>query len=94
MKDEFKGVGWYGWSGTVLHVDLTKQKITREPLARDVALKYLGGDGLGSKLLFDHIPAGTAPMDPKNPFILSHLMFPSMKVGLLKLPGAHEVLLA
>jgi len=62
---------WYGWSGKLLNIDLTKNEIKIEPLDPEIAVNFLGGDGLGSKLLYDRLKPGTAPLDPDNLFILS-----------------------
>jgi len=62
---------WYGWAGSMLKVDLSTGSIKSEPLDKKIAEQFLGGDGLGSLLLFKHLPAGTDPLSPKNPFILS-----------------------
>jgi len=71
MKGELKGKNWYGWAGTILNVDLTKEKITKQPFEKSTAVNFLGGDGLGNKLLFDRLPVDTLLMDPRNLFILS-----------------------
>jgi aldehyde:ferredoxin oxidoreductase len=62
---------WYGWSGNIIKIDLSNRTIKKEPLDTKVAEQFLGGDGLGSFLLFNNLPAGTDPLSPKNPFILS-----------------------
>ncbi|MDP2718795.1 MAG: aldehyde ferredoxin oxidoreductase N-terminal domain-containing protein, partial [Dehalococcoidia bacterium] len=45
----------YGWAGTILRVDLSRGEIKKEPLERDFALKWLGGEGFGAKLLWDEV---------------------------------------
>ncbi|MDX9787879.1 MAG: aldehyde ferredoxin oxidoreductase family protein [Desulfobacterales bacterium] len=62
---------WYGWAGTLLNIDLTKSEIKKEPLDPEMAVNFIGGDGLGSKLLYDRLTPGTDPLDPGNLFILS-----------------------
>jgi aldehyde:ferredoxin oxidoreductase len=52
-------------------VDLTSGTITRQTLdPQDVAL-YVGGRGLGARLLYDHTRAGLDPYDPEMVLIFS-----------------------
>jgi len=54
-----------GWTGKTLRVDLSTGKITTE----DTIAKYkdyLGGTGLGYKVLWDEVPVGTKAYDPEN----------------------------
>lgn len=60
----------YGYTGRILRVDLTKKKITDEPLKLEWARKYIGGKGLGARYLFDLLRPGTDPLSPDNPFII------------------------
>jgi aldehyde:ferredoxin oxidoreductase len=53
-----------GWTGTVLRVDLTTGLITKESVTK--YKPYLGGNGLGYKVLFDEVPPGTKAFDPAN----------------------------
>jgi len=55
-----------GYMGKVLHVDLTTGAIEPEELADSAYEKYLGGYGLGARILFDRIPAGADPLGPEN----------------------------
>lgn len=53
--------GINGWAGTVLRVNLTTGEITREdtlPKYKD----YIGGMGLGYKVIFDEVPLDTDPL--------------------------------
>ncbi|MGE5508392.1 MAG: aldehyde ferredoxin oxidoreductase [Chitinophagales bacterium] len=57
-----------GWTGKTLRVNLTTGKITTE----DTIAKYkdfLGGTGVGYKVIWDEVPAGTAAFDPANKVI-------------------------
>jgi len=56
----------YGWSGTILNVDLSRRKIVKEPLKKELALNYLGGRGMNSKILFDRVKSKINPFGPKN----------------------------
>ncbi len=59
----------FAYAGKILRVDLTKGKISTEPLSEKLAKKYIGGIGLGIKLLMDNSKPGTDPFDPDNPLI-------------------------
>jgi aldehyde:ferredoxin oxidoreductase len=57
-----------GWAGKVLRVNLSTWKISSE----DTTAKYkdfLGGSGLGYKVLWDEVPPGTKAWDPDNRLI-------------------------
>lgn len=55
-----------GYMGKLLNVDLTEAKISEEQLNEDLCAKFIGGYGLGAKLLYDRIPAGADPLGPEN----------------------------
>ena len=61
----------YAYAGKVLHVDLTTGKTRVEKLNEDYAKKYIGGIGLGIRLLMDNSKPGTDPFDPGNPLIFA-----------------------
>jgi len=60
-----------GYAGRILHVDLSSGKIWTEPLKEELAKKYIGGIGLGMRLLLDHSKQGVDPFDPENPLVLT-----------------------
>ncbi|HVP27226.1 MAG TPA: aldehyde ferredoxin oxidoreductase family protein [Candidatus Bathyarchaeia archaeon] len=61
----------FGYAGRVLHVDLTTGKTSVEPLNEEYAKKYIGGMGLGIRLLHDYSKHGVDPFSPENPLILT-----------------------
>lgn len=61
----------YGYAGRVLHVDLTSGKTSVEPLNEEYAKEYIGGIGLGIRMLHDYSKLGTDPFSPDNPLILT-----------------------
>jgi len=61
----------FGYAGRVLHVDLTTGKISVEPLNEEYAKKYIGGIGLGMRMLHDYSKPGVDPFSPDNPLILA-----------------------
>jgi len=60
-----------GYAGRILHIDLSSGKIWTEPLKEELAKKYIGGIGLGMRLLLDHSKPGVDPFDPENPLVLT-----------------------
>ena len=54
-----------GIMGRMLRVDLTAETISVEPLDAETARMWLGGTGLGARLLYDEVPAGVEWDDPK-----------------------------
>ena len=55
-----------GYMGRILNVDLATGKTWDEPLDEDLARDYVGGYGLGVRLLYERVPAGTDPLGPEN----------------------------
>jgi aldehyde:ferredoxin oxidoreductase len=55
-----------GYMGKVLWVDLSRKELKDEALDEDVGRQYLGGYGLGAKILFDRMPPGVDPLGPAN----------------------------
>ena len=60
-----------GYNGIILHVDLSSGKIERKSVNTQDLANYLGGRGLGIKLLWDHLKdkPGTDPLGPDNPLL-------------------------
>jgi aldehyde:ferredoxin oxidoreductase len=54
------------YQGKVLDVDLTRGSIESERIPDGVYEQYLGGYGLGARILFDRMPAGADPLGPDN----------------------------
>jgi len=53
-------------NGKILNVDLASGAIESEALPEEMYRKYIGGYGLGARLLFDRIPHGADPLGPDN----------------------------
>ena len=53
-------------NGRILNVNLTTGEIEAEEIPDEMYRAHLGGYGLGSRLLFDRIPAGADPLGPDN----------------------------
>ena len=50
----------------ILHVFLNDGSFRKEPIPTDLYEKYIGGRGLGVKLLYDSLAPGTDPLSPDN----------------------------
>ncbi|MFX0094693.1 MAG: aldehyde ferredoxin oxidoreductase family protein [Candidatus Hodarchaeota archaeon] len=59
-----------GYSGKILHVQLPGKFIVDE-LDEKTAKQWLGGVGLGTKLLYDNFPSDDDPLSPDNPLIFA-----------------------
>jgi aldehyde:ferredoxin oxidoreductase len=55
-----------GICGKLLEIDLTSGKTKDSVISDEMVEKYLGGRGLGARLLFDTLPAKTDPLSPEN----------------------------
>jgi aldehyde:ferredoxin oxidoreductase len=61
----------FAYAGKILRVDLTTGKVSTEPLSEKMAKSYIGGIGLGIRLLMDNSKPGTDAFDPGNPLIFA-----------------------
>ena len=57
-----------GFIGKVLWVDLTKKELKDEPLDEQLARDFLGGYGLGARIIFSRQKAGVDPLGPDSIF--------------------------
>ena len=60
-----------GYWGRILRVDLSSGKVSAEGLADGTARKYIGGSGLGARILYDETTPQTDPLGPENPLIFA-----------------------
>lgn len=60
----------YGWTGKILRVDLTERKWSIEPTEK-YAERFIGGIGIGFKILWDEVPPNVGAFDPQNKLIFS-----------------------
>ncbi|HSJ58013.1 MAG TPA: aldehyde ferredoxin oxidoreductase N-terminal domain-containing protein, partial [Anaerolineae bacterium] len=61
----------HGYAGHLLRVDLSDGRLERYPIAPEFAAKWVGGTGLGAKILFDEVPAGVEWDDPQSRVIVA-----------------------
>lgn len=56
----------YGYWNKFIRVDLSKKTFSIESINEDILRKYLGGSGLGAKMLYDEVDVGADPLGPEN----------------------------
>jgi aldehyde:ferredoxin oxidoreductase len=61
----------YGYTGRILHVDLTNRKIDVEEKDEAFFRSYLGGRGIGYHYLMQMVPAQVDPLSPDNILVLA-----------------------
>lgn len=61
----------YGYTGKILHVDLSNQEIEVEEKDEAFYRSYLGGRGIGYHYLMQEVPAQTDPFSPENILVLA-----------------------
>lgn len=57
----------YGWTGKILRVNLTSGEITTQ--STEPYKSYIGGMGLGNKIMYDEVPAGTDPFSAESKIV-------------------------
>ncbi|MDD5337868.1 MAG: aldehyde ferredoxin oxidoreductase family protein [Dehalococcoidales bacterium] len=68
-----------GYVGKMLFVNLTNKKIEEKAISDDLAMNYIGGYGIGVKLLYDMMKPGADPLGPEN--ILGFITGPATGSG-------------
>ncbi len=59
-----------GYHGILLEVDLSRGNVEKVPLSSEDLVKFIGGRGLGMKILWDRLKTpGVDPLLPENPLI-------------------------
>lgn len=61
---------YYGYAGSILHVNLSTGETRKEPLDVESAKRLVGGLGINYKLAYDLITPGIDPLSPENSIIL------------------------
>lgn len=77
-----------GYTGKVLNIDLTEGIITEETFGEEVLRKFIGGSGLGAKILYERTTPDTEPLSPENPLIYMTGPLTGTKVPA---SGRHEI---
>ncbi len=77
----------HGYQGVMLEINLTSETIKKTPVSKEDYEKYIGGRGLGMKLLWDRLDKpGVDPLSPENP-----LMFMTGPFSGFPIPSASRV---
>jgi aldehyde:ferredoxin oxidoreductase len=82
-KRQTKEKAMNGYGGSILRVDLTSGKVSKQPTPAEVAQKFIGGRGFGAYFLYTEVPAHADPLGPENKLIVS-----SGPLSGLMVPGA------
>lgn len=61
----------YGYAGRILRVNLTNQKITKEPLSNELIREYIGGLGFAARIFYDLVPPLVDPYSAENVIIFA-----------------------
>jgi aldehyde:ferredoxin oxidoreductase len=61
-----------GWNGKILEIDLTALTHKTYPLDMEMARQFVGGRGLGARLLWDLVGPDVDPLSPENVLIFTN----------------------
>src|SRR5678809_794280 len=61
----------FGYHGCYLRIDVTAGSAERVPIPDAVLRQYIGGSGLGARLLLDQHAAVTDPLSPDSPLVFA-----------------------
>ena len=61
----------FGYHGCYLRIDLSRGRTDRVPLSENVLRQYIGGSGLGTRLLLDEGGATAEPLSPDAPLVFA-----------------------
>ncbi len=61
----------FGYTCKLLHVDLSTGRITKNDLTNETIRNFIGGRGIGAKILFDELESRIDPFSPENPCIFT-----------------------
>jgi aldehyde:ferredoxin oxidoreductase len=59
-------MAYHGVAGKILWVDLSEGKHWTQDIPEDTYRQFLGGYGLGVRILYENMPAGADPLGPDN----------------------------
>ncbi len=61
----------HGWTGKLLRVDLTRQRVSEEDIDPQTAKDFIGGRGVAIKYLYEEEEAQVDPLSPENKLIFA-----------------------
>ncbi len=50
--------------GSILRIDLSSEKVTREPISEELCRQYIGGEGINTRLFWEHFLKVNPRIDP------------------------------
>ena len=59
-----------GYLGKILRINLTNQEIKEDKLSSKDADNFIGGQGLGTKILYDELSGNVKGLDPENKLVM------------------------
>ncbi|HIQ13129.1 MAG TPA: aldehyde ferredoxin oxidoreductase [Thermoprotei archaeon] len=65
------GIMVYGYGNRIAFIDLTKGKVKIRKPKESILKEYIGGKGLGARLLYDMLPPKIDPLSPSNILIFA-----------------------
>jgi aldehyde:ferredoxin oxidoreductase len=72
-----------GFTGKILRVDLSSSTCVTKDLDEKIARDYLGGRGLGTRILYDEQQAGIEPFSPENILVFATGLLTGTKTPIL-----------
>ena len=75
-----------GYAGKFLRVDLTLERLSNVTFDEETLRKYIGGTGIGAKILYDEVPPKACWSDPANRVIIA-----SGPLGGTAIPGSSTI---
>ena len=55
-----------GYGGTILRVNLSDGKVSKEPTPAQLAREFIGGRGFGAYFIFKEVSKGADPLGPEK----------------------------
>ncbi|MFB0504089.1 MAG: aldehyde ferredoxin oxidoreductase N-terminal domain-containing protein, partial [Candidatus Bathyarchaeia archaeon] len=70
-----------GYAGKFLRVDMTNEETTDVVFDEETLRKYIGGTGIGAKILYDEVPPKIDWSDPQNRLVLASGPLGGTRIG-------------
>ena len=70
-----------GYMTNLLRVDLAEEKVIKETLDNAILRKFIGGTGIGIKILYDEVPSGVEWYNQENRLILASGPLGGTRIG-------------
>ncbi|MFQ6074625.1 MAG: aldehyde ferredoxin oxidoreductase family protein [Candidatus Bathyarchaeia archaeon] len=70
-----------GYAGRFLRADLTHERLTDVVFGEETLRKYIGGTGMGAKILYDEVPPDIDWSDPENRLVVASGPLGGTRIG-------------